>query len=70
MDQQRAHEPEDITRLLVERIKAGDAEGVAALYEPDSVLAFPPGRTTVGREAIRAGSRRWPADERGIRSRA
>ena len=54
MSDQRAHEPEDITRLLVERIKAGDAEGVAALYEPDSVLAFPPGRTTVGREAIRA----------------
>ena len=54
MSGQRADEPEDITRLLVERIKAGDAEGVAALYEPDSVLAFPPGRTTVGREAIRA----------------
>jgi uncharacterized protein (TIGR02246 family) len=54
MSDQRAHAPEDITRLLVERIKAGDAEGVAALYEPDSVLAFPPGRTTVGREAIRA----------------
>ena len=35
MNDQRAHEPEDITRLLVERIKAGDAEGVAALYEPD-----------------------------------
>jgi hypothetical protein len=50
MSDQRAHEPEDITRLLVERIKAGDAGGVAALYEPDSVLAFPPGRTTVGRE--------------------
>jgi uncharacterized protein (TIGR02246 family) len=54
MSDERAREPEDITRLLVERVKAGDAEGVAALYEPDSVLAFPPGKTTVGREAIRA----------------
>ena len=55
MSDQRAHEPEDITRLLVERIKAGDAEGVAALYEPDSVLAFPPGRTTVGgRRSVRS----------------
>jgi len=38
----------------VERVKAGDADGVAALYEPDAVLAFPPGKTIVGREAIRA----------------
>lgn len=54
MSDERAHEPEDITRLVVERVKAGDADGVAALYEPDAVLAFPPGKTTVGREAIRA----------------
>jgi len=31
----------------------GDAEGLAALYEPDAVLAFPPGQMTVGRDAIR-----------------
>jgi uncharacterized protein (TIGR02246 family) len=46
--------PEDITRLFVERSNAGDADGVAALYEPDAVMAFPPGRQTVGRDAIRA----------------
>jgi uncharacterized protein (TIGR02246 family) len=45
--------PEDITRLIVERVNAGDAEGIAALYEPDAVLAYPPGATTVGRDAIR-----------------
>jgi uncharacterized protein (TIGR02246 family) len=48
-----AREPEDITRLFVERANAGDAEGLAALYEPDAVVAHPPGRTTVGRDAIR-----------------
>ena len=48
-----ARKPEDITRLFVERANAGDAEGLAALYEPDAVVAFPPGRTTVGRAAIR-----------------
>lgn len=48
-----AREPEDITRLFVERANAGDAEGLAALYEPDAVVAFPSGRTTVGRRAIR-----------------
>ncbi|MEX5635855.1 YybH family protein [Parafrankia sp. FMc2] len=46
--------PEDITRLFVERSNAGDATGVAALYEPDAVLAYPPGTQTAGREAIRA----------------
>jgi len=51
---ERAAEPEDITRLFVERANAGDADGLAELYEPDAVLGFPPGRTTVGRDAIRA----------------
>ncbi|MEO3743542.1 nuclear transport factor 2 family protein [Plantactinospora sp. B5E13] len=45
--------PEDLTRLFVERSNAGDAEGVAALYEEDAVLAYPPGSVTVGRAAIR-----------------
>jgi uncharacterized protein (TIGR02246 family) len=48
-----ARRPEDITRLFVERSNAGDADGVAALYEEDAVMAYPPGQTTVGRAAIR-----------------
>ena len=51
---ERASEPEDITRLLVERANAGDAVGIAALYEADAVMAYPPGELTVGRDAIRA----------------
>jgi Nuclear transport factor 2 (NTF2) domain. len=51
---ERAANPEDLTRLFVECGNAGDAEGLAALYEPDAVVAFPPGKQTVGREAIRA----------------
>lgn len=50
---ERAMQPEDITRLFVERANAGDAEGLAALYEPDAVVAYPPGQMTVGRDAIR-----------------
>jgi uncharacterized protein (TIGR02246 family) len=50
----RAAEPEDLARLFVERANAGDAEGIADLYEPDAVLAFPPGQVTQGREAILA----------------
>lgn len=51
---ERAMRPEDLTRLFVERGNAKDAEGMAALYEPDAVVAFPPGQMTVGRDAIRA----------------
>lgn len=51
---ERAERPEDLTRLFVERANARDAAGLAELYEPDAVLAFPPGHTTVGRKAIRA----------------
>ena len=50
---EKAMRPEDITRLFVDRSNAGDAAGVAALYEEDAVMAYPPGRQTVGREAIR-----------------
>jgi ketosteroid isomerase-like protein len=49
----RATEPEDLARLWVERANAGDAEGLAELYEEDAVLAFPIGQTHVGRDAIR-----------------
>jgi uncharacterized protein (TIGR02246 family) len=51
---EKAHRPEDLTRLFVERANAGDAAGIAELYEQDAVMAYPPGSQTVGREAIRA----------------
>ncbi|HWC83630.1 MAG TPA: nuclear transport factor 2 family protein [Pseudonocardiaceae bacterium] len=50
----RAGTPEDLTRLFVELANAGDAAGMAQLYEPDAVLDYPVGRPTVGRAAIRA----------------
>jgi ketosteroid isomerase-like protein len=52
-ERERATNPEDLTRLFVERANTGDAEGLAALYEPDAVVAFPLGQMTVGRAAIR-----------------
>jgi uncharacterized protein (TIGR02246 family) len=50
---EKAMTPEDITRLFVERSNAGDADGVADLYEENAVMAYPPGAQTIGREAIR-----------------
>ena len=49
-----AGKPEDLTRLFVTRANNGDAAGVAALYEEEAVMAYPPGQMTVGRDAIRA----------------
>ena len=51
---EKAMVPEDLTRLFVKRANAGDAAGVAALYEEEAVMAYPPGQQTVGREAVRA----------------
>lgn len=53
-EREKAARPEDLTRLFVERANAKDAEGLALLYEQDAVMAYPPGRQTVGRDAIRA----------------
>ena len=50
----QARQPEDVTRLVAERLNAGDATGAAALYEPHAVLAYPADQPTTGREAIRA----------------
>ncbi len=36
-----AAEPEDLARLLMERVNAGDLDGVVALYELEAVLALP-----------------------------
>ncbi|HEX5898213.1 MAG TPA: nuclear transport factor 2 family protein [Solirubrobacteraceae bacterium] len=52
-DYERALEPEDLTRLFVERANAGDAAGLAELYEEQAVMAYPPGGQTMGRDAIR-----------------
>jgi uncharacterized protein (TIGR02246 family) len=49
-----AQKPEDLTRLFVERANDGDAAGIAALYEEEAVMAYPPGEVTEGRDAIRA----------------
>ncbi|MGF7121605.1 nuclear transport factor 2 family protein [Rhodococcus sp. TAF43] len=50
----RAAEPEDLNRLIVERLNAGDVDGLVALYEPDAVLSLPDGRVATGSSEIRA----------------
>ena len=60
---ERAASPEDLTRLFVDRANAGDADGLADLYEPDAVMAYPPGRETVGP----GGHPRGPGPDAGPR---
>jgi hypothetical protein len=43
-ERERATKPEDLTRLFVEMANAGDAEGLAALYEPRPWWRSRPGR--------------------------
>lgn len=45
--------PEDLGRLFLERARAGDVEGVVALYEPGAVLATPTGEVVRGTAALR-----------------
>ena len=48
-----AREPEDLTRLFLERANAGDVEGLVALYEPEAVVDRGDGTLAVGTDAIR-----------------
>jgi uncharacterized protein (TIGR02246 family) len=48
-----AREPEEAHRLWAERFKAGDLEGLLALYEPTATLMPQPGQAATGTAAIR-----------------
>jgi ketosteroid isomerase-like protein len=48
-----ASQPEDLSRFVVERLNAGDVDGLVALYQPDAVLALPDGQIATGRAEIR-----------------
>jgi hypothetical protein len=58
----RATAPEDLGRLIVARLNAGDVDGLVALYEPGAVLELPGGRTATGAAEIRAAYGRLLAD--------
>jgi ketosteroid isomerase-like protein len=49
-----ARDPQDLERLLVSRERAGDVEGMMALYEPHAVIDCGDGRLLRGTEAIRS----------------
>ncbi|MBC7300724.1 MAG: nuclear transport factor 2 family protein [Nocardia sp.] len=62
MVRERAQRPEDLSRLVVERLNAGDVDGLVELYESDAVLALPDGVVATGIDEIRAAYARLVAD--------
>lgn len=61
-DRTRAERAEDLSRLVVARLNAGDVDGLVALYEPGAVLALPEGRLATGSDEIREAYQRIVAD--------
>jgi len=49
-----ARDPQDLEPFFVSRQKAGDVDGMMALYEPDAVVDPGDGQLLRGKEAIRA----------------
>jgi ketosteroid isomerase-like protein len=52
-DAERATRPEDLSRLILDRLNAADVDGLVALYEPGAVLALPDGQVAAGSDEIR-----------------
>jgi ketosteroid isomerase-like protein len=61
-DAEHATHPEDLSRLIVERLNAGDIDGLTALYESHAVLALPDGEIATGSDEIRRAYERLVAD--------
>lgn len=63
MEREPATGPEELGRLVLERLNAGDVDGLVELYEPDAVLALPHGGVAKGQVEIRMVYERITADE-------
>jgi len=49
-----AREPNDLERLLVDRQRAGDIDGMVALFAPDAIIDTGDGKIVKGHAAMRA----------------
>jgi ketosteroid isomerase-like protein len=52
-ERERAVEPQDLERLFVRRVNAGDVEGLVALFEPNAVMVHEQGQVATGHDEIR-----------------
>jgi ketosteroid isomerase-like protein len=54
VNREPARDPQDLERLLVARQRAGDIEGMVALFELDAVIHTDDGRIVRGHDQMRA----------------
>lgn len=52
-EREPARDPQDLERLLVARQRAGDIEGMVALFEPDALIHAYDGRVVRGHDEMR-----------------
>ena len=48
-----AKNPNDLEKFFVERVNAGDFDGLVALYESNAVVAYDNGKAAIGKKQIR-----------------
>lgn len=48
-----ATDPNDLERFFVERVNAGDLDGLVALYEENAVISYDQGKVAIGHNQIR-----------------
>ncbi|GLY04204.1 MULTISPECIES: nuclear transport factor 2 family protein [Actinoplanes] len=61
MTKRVAAEPNDLALFFIELANEGDVDGLVALFEPDAVLAFPPGTLSTGHDEIRKAMEQFVA---------
>ena len=54
IEREPARDPQDLERLLVERQRSGDIEGMVSLFESDAVVDVGGGRVLRGHDEMRA----------------
>lgn len=64
MTTEKARDPQDLERFLIERQWVGDIDGMVALFAPDAVIDTGEGALIRGHEAIRALFDGFAADGR------
>lgn len=63
---ERAAAPEDLSRLVVERLNALDVDGLVELYEPEAQMALPNGTAATGTREIRTAYEQFVADRPSV----
>jgi len=59
VERECAMQPEDLSRLIVERLNDAAVDGLVALYEPNAVLALPGGQVATAPKRFARSTNNW-----------